>query len=168
MDKKIVSFGLLILCIEFVNAGQQFSFRPHVILPSQNLNTTETGKTDYIKPKYILFNNFWIYFIANDIALRNVLIDLATGNLKNESTVLVDLIKNGISESAMLYPENTIARLRAGAKKAQYLVSDVTAAYTQAIFRAKSSAEARGLLKNFQKIIQMVVDFTKTGKYASK
>ncbi|KAF7990260.1 hypothetical protein HCN44_000065 [Aphidius gifuensis] len=147
MDKKIVSFGLLILCIEFVNAGQQFSFRPRVILPSQSLNTTET---------------------ANDIALRNVLIDLATGNLKNESTVLVDLIKNGISESAMLYPENTIARLRAGAKKAQYLVSDVTAAYTQAIFRAKSSAEARGLLSNFQKIIQMVVDFTKTGKYASK
>lgn len=93
---------------------------------------------------------------------------MASGKLPNDDTDLISAIKIGIIEFATMFKDNDNpkASQKAGAKKAQMLVADVTAAYTQAIFHSKSAPQAHKILSRFQDTIQMIVDFTKQGKFA--
>ncbi|XP_011305526.1 uncharacterized protein [Fopius arisanus] len=78
---------------------------------------------------------------------------------------LLELMKNGVIDAARLIKGNPKASFQAAHKKAQDLVSNITASYTQAIFKSKSPAEAKQTLHRFQKLIKKIVDFTKSGVF---
>ncbi|XP_057336448.1 uncharacterized protein LOC130675009 [Microplitis mediator] len=106
---------------------------------------------------------------ANDILIENILQKISNGTLEKNDDNLIELIKKGITEEANMFKNNKSnlrASSQAGATKAQNLVADVTAAYTQAIFKSESPEKAHGVLRRFQNTIQMIVDFTKQGKYS--
>ncbi|XP_063994654.1 uncharacterized protein LOC135172531 [Diachasmimorpha longicaudata] len=102
---------------------------------------------------------------TNDLDVQKILVAIKNRKFQDDDTNLLELMKKGVSEAAMLIKENPRASLQAAHKKAQNLVSNITASYTQAIFKAKSPAEAKKTLKRFQKIIEKIVDYTKSGLY---
>lgn len=55
--------------------------------------------------------------------------------------------------------------IEAAAKRAQRLVTELTAAYTIAIYKSKSSEEAKVNFARFQNTVQKIVDFIKNGQF---
>lgn len=55
--------------------------------------------------------------------------------------------------------------IEAAAKKAQILVSELTSAYTNAIYKAKSPEDGRENFARFQATVQAIVEFIKNGQF---
>lgn len=95
---------------------------------------------------------------------------MANGKLAKDDSVLIELIKKSIMETSIKnykIKNNPRAAIKAGSNKAQILITNVTAAFTQAIFKAKSSMEARDILSRFQLVIQVIVDLKKFEIYGN-
>ncbi|XP_011305525.1 uncharacterized protein [Fopius arisanus] len=101
----------------------------------------------------------------NDAAVRRVLSAITNRKFPDDDGNLLELMKNGVIDAARLIKGNPKASFQAAHKKAQDLVSNITASYTQAIFKSKSPAEAKQTLHRFQKLIKKIVDFTKSGVF---
>ncbi|KAK0175482.1 hypothetical protein PV327_009229 [Microctonus hyperodae] len=121
-------------------------------------------------PELINLNVTAVDETANDAAIQNILIDMANGKLAKDDSVLIELIKKSIIETSIKnykIKNNPRAAIKAGSNKAQILITNVTAAFTQAIFKAKSSMEARDILSRFQLVIQVIVDLKKFEIYGT-
>lgn len=55
--------------------------------------------------------------------------------------------------------------IEAAAKKAQILVSELTSAYTSAIYKSKSPEDGRENFARFQTTVQAIVEFIKNGQF---
>lgn len=55
--------------------------------------------------------------------------------------------------------------IEAAAKKAQILVAELTASYTNAIYKSKSSEDSRENFARFQTTVQAIVEFIKNGQF---
>ncbi|KAI4484486.1 hypothetical protein M0804_007052 [Polistes exclamans] len=77
---------------------------------------------------------------------------------------LVERIKQVIITTATRIKTSS-GSIEGAARRAQYLVSELTSAYTSAIYRSKSIDEARRNFARFQYTVQRIVDFTKSGRF---
>ncbi|XP_029162002.1 uncharacterized protein LOC114933537 [Nylanderia fulva] len=102
---------------------------------------------------------------ANIAAIRDILQKISSGesNAKDDEK-LVEIIKDVIVRTAeeVKMPAGSID---VAAKKAQILVSELTSAYTNAIYKSNSFVDARENFARFQTTVQTIVDFIKNGKF---
>ncbi|KAK0076388.1 hypothetical protein PV325_005480 [Microctonus aethiopoides] len=138
------------------------------LLSVLNISWCDGNNYDFAKilsyPELINLNVTAVDETANDAAIQNILIDMANGKLAKDDSVLIELIKKSIMETSIKnykIKNNPRAAIKAGSNKAQILITNVTAAFTQAIFKAKSPMEARDILSRFQLVIQVIVDLKK-------
>lgn len=102
---------------------------------------------------------------ANLAAIRDILQKVSSGesNAKDDEK-LVEVIKEVIVRTAEEVKMPT-GSIDAAAKKAQILVSELTSAYTNAIYKSNSFVDARENFARFQTTVQAIVDFIKNGKF---
>ncbi|XP_076389598.1 uncharacterized protein LOC143264789 isoform X2 [Megachile rotundata] len=100
-----------------------------------------------------------------DESIRRIfrIISSGTSNEKDDEQ-LVELVKEEIVRTAqsIKMPSGSI---EAAARRAQKLVIELTAAYTTAIYKSKSSEEAKFNFTRFQNTVQQIVDFIKNGQF---
>ncbi|KAL6260073.1 hypothetical protein P5V15_007612 [Pogonomyrmex californicus] len=101
----------------------------------------------------------------NAVAIRDILQKISSGdsNVKDDEK-LVELIKGEIVRTAEEIKTPT-GSIEAAAKKAQMLVSELTTAYTSAIYKSKSPEEGRENFARFQTTVQAIVEFIKNGQF---
>ncbi|XP_072765986.1 uncharacterized protein [Anoplolepis gracilipes] len=102
---------------------------------------------------------------ANIAAIRDILQEISSGesNAKDDEK-LVEIIKEEIVRTAEEI-KTPAGSIDAAAKRAQILVSELTAAYTNAIYKSKSLGEGRENFARFQTTVQTIVDFIKNGQF---
>ena len=118
-----------------------------------------------LKRNFIILINFFIDLPA-DLEIHNILIEISNRIFRSNDSELLTLIKKSIVEAAKANTATTKTSIEAGAKKAQRIVTDVTAAYTQATFRANTAQEVREILLRFQNTVQLIIDYAKNGQFA--
>lgn len=102
---------------------------------------------------------------ANVEAIRDILQKVSAGESSGKDDArLIEIIKEEIVKTAeeIKTPEGSI---EAAARKAQSLVSTLTAAYTSAIYKSKSPEDGRENFARFQNTVQAIVEFIKNGKF---
>ncbi|KAK1134822.1 hypothetical protein K0M31_007593 [Melipona bicolor] len=103
--------------------------------------------------------------VTTDEAIREIfrVISMETSSEKDDEQ-LVKLIKEEIVRTAhrVKTPSGSI---EAAARRAQRLVTELTAAYTTAIYKSKSSEEAKVNFARFRNTVQKIVDFIKNGQF---
>lgn len=77
---------------------------------------------------------------------------------------LVKLIKEEIVRTAQSI-KTPSGSIEAAARRAQRLVTELTAAYTTAIYKSQSTEEAKVNFGRFQNTVQSIVDFIKNGQF---
>jgi hypothetical protein len=77
---------------------------------------------------------------------------------------LVEIIKREITRTVEEI-ETPAGSIEAAARKAQRLVSELTSAYTSAIYKSKTSEEGRDSFMRFQSTVQEIVEFIKNGQF---
>lgn len=102
--------------------------------------------------------------IADEAISRIFRIISAGASNEKDDEQLVKLVKEEIVRTAqsIKMPSGSI---EAAARRAQKLVIELTAAYTTAIYKSKSTEEARFNFMRFQKAVQQIVDFIKSGQF---
>lgn len=102
---------------------------------------------------------------ANVTTIKDILQKISNGdsNVKDDEK-LVEIIKEEIVRTAeeMKAPTGSI---ETAAKKAQILVSELTSAYTSAIYKSKSPEDGRENFARFQTTVQEIVEFIKNGQF---
>ncbi|EGI60333.1 PREDICTED: uncharacterized protein LOC105151101 [Acromyrmex echinatior] len=101
----------------------------------------------------------------NTAVIRDILQKISSGdsNAKDDAK-LVELIKQEIVRTAEEIKTPT-GSIDAAAKKAQKLVSELTSAYTNAIYKSKSPEDGRENFTRFQNTVQAIVEFIKNGQF---
>ncbi|KAK2577423.1 hypothetical protein KPH14_003530 [Odynerus spinipes] len=102
-----------------------------------------------------------------EVAIIEILRKISSGQADaRDDEELVERIKEVIvtTASRIRAPNGSIEGL---ARRAQYLVSELTSAYTNAIYRSKNIDEARRNFARFQYTVQRIVDFTKSGRFVA-
>ncbi|KAG9432257.1 hypothetical protein HZU67_05504 [Apis mellifera carnica] len=100
-----------------------------------------------------------------DEAIRKIFRVISTENSnEKDDELLVKLVKEEIVRTAQSIktPSGSIA---AAARRAQRLVTELTAAYITAIYKSKSVEEAKVNFSRFQNTVQKIVDFIKNGQF---
>ncbi|XP_034187834.1 uncharacterized protein LOC117607806 [Osmia lignaria lignaria] len=100
-----------------------------------------------------------------DEAISRIFRIISTGpSNEKDDEQLVKLVKEEIVRTAqsIKMPSGSI---EAAARRAQKLVIELTAAYTTAIYKSKSTEEARFNFMRFQNSVQQIVDFIKSGQF---
>ncbi|KAL0106035.1 hypothetical protein PUN28_016036 [Cardiocondyla obscurior] len=102
---------------------------------------------------------------ANAVGIKDVLQKISSGDssAKDDAT-LVEFIKEEILKTAEEI-KTPAGSVEAAAKKAQVLVSELTSAYTNAIYKSKSPEEGRENFARFQGTVQAIVEFIKNGQF---
>ncbi|KOC69948.1 hypothetical protein WH47_08209 [Habropoda laboriosa] len=77
---------------------------------------------------------------------------------------LVKFVKEEIVRTAQSI-KTPSGSIEATARRAQRLVTEMTVAYTTAIYKSKSTEEARTNFGRFQNTVQKIVDFIKDGQF---
>lgn len=102
---------------------------------------------------------------ANAAAIRDILQIISNGesSVKDDAN-LVGIIKEEIVRTAeqIKTPSGSI---EAAAQKAQILVSELTSAYTSAIYKSKTIEDGRKNFARFQATVQAIVEFIKDGQF---
>ncbi|XP_077274671.1 uncharacterized protein LOC143904159 isoform X1 [Temnothorax americanus] len=102
---------------------------------------------------------------ANVAAMRDILQKISSGDSNTEDdSKLVEIIKEAVVRTAEQIKTPT-GSIEAAAKKAQILVSELTSAYTNAIYNAKSPEDGRENFVRFQTTVQAIVEFIKNGQF---
>ncbi|XP_017758555.1 PREDICTED: LOW QUALITY PROTEIN: uncharacterized protein LOC108549596 [Eufriesea mexicana] len=83
---------------------------------------------------------------------------------KKDDDLLVKYIKEEIMRTAQSI-KTPSGSIEAAARRAQKLVTELTAAYTTAIYKSKSTEEAKVNFGRFQNTVQSIVDFIKNGQF---
>ncbi|XP_076766687.1 uncharacterized protein LOC143433286 [Xylocopa sonorina] len=100
-----------------------------------------------------------------DDAIRGILRVISTGkSSEKDDERLVNLIKEEIVRTARSI-KTPSGSIEAAARRAQRLVTELTAAYTTAIYKSKSTEEAKVNFARFQSTVQEIVDFIKHGQF---
>ncbi|KYN17715.1 PREDICTED: uncharacterized protein LOC108763056 [Trachymyrmex cornetzi] len=101
----------------------------------------------------------------NTAVIGDILQKISSGdsNAKDDAK-LVELIKQEIVRTAEEIKTPT-GSIDAAAKKAQKLVSELTSAYTNAIYKSKSSEDGRENFTRFQNTVQAIVEYIKNGQF---
>jgi len=99
------------------------------------------------------------------MAIKDILQKISSGdsNTKDDAN-LVEIIKEEIVKTAEEIKTPT-GSIEAAAKKAQILVSELTSAYTNAIYKSKSPEDGRENFARFQSTVQAIVEFIKNGQF---
>lgn len=99
------------------------------------------------------------------MAIRDILQKISSGESNTEDDAkLVEIIKEEIVRTAEEI-KTPAGSIEAAAKKAQILVSELTSAYTSAIYKSKSLVDGRENFARFQTTVQAIVDFIKNGQF---
>ncbi|KAL6439489.1 hypothetical protein ACFW04_003953 [Cataglyphis niger] len=102
---------------------------------------------------------------ANAVAIRDILQKISSGESSaKDDANLVEVIKEEIVRTAEEI-KTPAGSIEAAAKKAQILVSEMTSAYTSAIYKSRSLVEGRENFARFQTTVQAIVDFIKNGQF---
>ncbi|XP_043516263.1 uncharacterized protein LOC122531959 [Frieseomelitta varia] len=103
--------------------------------------------------------------VTADEAIREIfhVISTETSSEKDDEQ-LVKLIKEEIIRTAYRV-KTPSGSIEAAARRAQRLVTELTAAYTTAIYKSKSSEEAKVNFARFRNTVQKIVDFIKNGQF---
>lgn len=103
--------------------------------------------------------------VTADEAIREIfhVISTETSSEKDDEQ-LVKLIKEEIVRTAYRV-KTPSGSIEAAARRAQRLVTELTAAYTTAIYKSKSSEEAKVNFARFRNTVQKIVDFIKNGQF---
>ncbi|XP_076656104.1 uncharacterized protein LOC143360838 [Halictus rubicundus] len=102
---------------------------------------------------------------AADKAIKGIFRTISSGkSTQEDDDRLVDLVKDEIVRTAESIKTPT-GSLDAAARRAQRLVTELTAAYTTLIYKSKTSVEARTNFFRFQDTVQRIVDFIKRGQF---
>ncbi|KAG7213454.1 hypothetical protein KM043_002726 [Ampulex compressa] len=100
-----------------------------------------------------------------DRAIREIFQRISSGtSSEKDDEELVNLVKNEITQTANKIKTPT-GSVEIAARRAQKLVSELTAAYTGAIYKSKSTEEARANFNRFQHVVQEIVDFIKNAQF---
>lgn len=78
----------------------------------------------------------------------------------------MSLIKEEIVRTAQSIKTPT-GSIEAAARRAQRLVTELTSAYTTAIYKSKTSEEGRVNFARFQNTVQKIVDYIKHGQFVA-
>lgn len=115
---------------------------------------------DKLRPLYFVWSQD-----VNATTIRNILQKISSGdsNTKDDAK-LIEVIKEEIVRTAEEIKTPT-GSIEAAAKKAQILVSELTSAYTNAIYKSKSSEDGRENFVRFQTTVQAIVEFIKNGQF---
>ncbi|XP_076238942.1 uncharacterized protein LOC143182086 [Calliopsis andreniformis] len=109
-------------------------------------------------------NDPWRSIERKARAIRKIFRVIANGTSSEEDDEkLVNLIKQEIVRTAQSIKTPT-GSLEAAARRAQRLVTELTAAYTTAIYKSETSQEAKLNFARFQHTVQEIVDFIKNGR----
>lgn len=102
-----------------------------------------------------------------DEAIRKIFRKIiSTENLnEKDDELLVKLVKEEIVRTAQSI-KTPSGSIEAAARRAQRLVTELTAAYITAIYKSKSVEEAKMNFSRFQNTVQKIVDFIKNGQFA--
>lgn len=99
------------------------------------------------------------------MAIRDILQKISSGESSaKDDAKLVEIIKEEIVRTAEEI-KTPAGSIEAAAKKAQILVSELTSAYTSAIYKSKSLVVGRENFARFQTTVQAIVDFIKNGQF---
>ncbi|EZA52848.1 hypothetical protein DMN91_011759 [Ooceraea biroi] len=98
-------------------------------------------------------------------AIADILHKISKGESDTKDDArLVEIIKKEIVRTAEEI-KTPAGSIEAAAKKAQLLVSELTSAYTGAIYKSKTSEEGRDNFTRFQSTVQEIVEFIKNGQF---
>ncbi|XP_076287997.1 uncharacterized protein LOC143212764 [Lasioglossum baleicum] len=102
---------------------------------------------------------------AADEAIKGIFRAIASGkSTEEDDDRLVELVRDEIIRTAQSIKTPT-GSIDAAARRAQRLVTELTAAYTTLIYKSKTSEEARTNFSRFQNTVQRIVDFIKRGQF---
>ncbi|XP_011875949.1 PREDICTED: uncharacterized protein LOC105566499 [Vollenhovia emeryi] len=102
---------------------------------------------------------------ANAAAIKDTLQKISSGDSSaKDDGKLVEIIKEVIVRTAEEI-KTPAGSIEAAAKKAQMLVSELTSAYTNAIYKSKSPEDGRENFVRFQSTVQAIVEFIKNGQF---
>jgi len=102
---------------------------------------------------------------ANATAIADILQKISSGESgARDDASLVEIIKREIARTAREI-ETPAGSIEAAARKAQRLVSELTSAYTSAIYKSESPEEARDSFVRFQSTVREIVEFIKNGQF---
>ncbi|KAF7417616.1 hypothetical protein HZH68_000269 [Vespula germanica] len=102
-----------------------------------------------------------------DAVIIELLRKISTGQSDpRDDVALVERIKEVIITTAAKIRTSS-GSIEGAARRAQYLVSELTSAYTSAIYKSKNIDEARRNFARFQYTVQNIVDFTKSGRFVA-
>lgn len=113
-----------------------------------------------LRPLYLVWSQD-----VNAATIRDILQKISSGdsNAKDDGK-LIEIIKEEIVRTAEEIKTPT-GSIEAAAKKAQILVSELTSAYTNAIYKSKTSEDGRENFARFQTTVQAIVEFIKNGQF---
>ncbi|CAK9795386.1 hypothetical protein ANTQUA_LOCUS326 [Anthophora quadrimaculata] len=101
----------------------------------------------------------------SDDAIRGIFRIISMGtSTEEDDEQLVKFVKGEIVRTAQSI-KTPSGSIEATARRAQKLITEMTVAYTTAIYKSKSAEEARMNLGRFQKTVQKIVDFIKSGQF---
>ncbi|XP_033332160.1 uncharacterized protein LOC117223773 [Megalopta genalis] len=102
---------------------------------------------------------------AADEAIKEIFHVISSGkSTEKDDDQLVNLVKDEIIRTAQSIKTPT-GSIDAAARRAQRLVTELTAAYTTLIYKSKNSEEARTNFLRFQNTVQRIVEFIKRGQF---
>ena len=108
---------------------------------------------------------FVVVSVTADEAIREIFHVISTeASSEKDDERLVKLIKEEIVRTAYRV-KTPSGSIEAAARRAQRLVTELTAAYTTAIYKSKSSEEAKVNFARFRNTVQKIVDFIKNGQF---
>lgn len=101
-----------------------------------------------------------------DEAIRKIFRIISTENSnEKDDELLVKLVKEEIVRTAQSI-KTPSGSIEVATRRAQRLVTELTAAYITAIYKSKSVEEAKVNFSRFQNTVQKIVDFIKNGQFA--
>lgn len=121
------------------------------------------------KIKLLVISRSFLLLISGiaDEAIRKIFRKIISTENSNEKDdeLLVKLVKEEIVRTAQSI-KTPSGSIEAAARRAQRLVTELTAAYITAIYKSKSVKEAKMNFSRFQNTVQKIVDFIKNGQFA--
>lgn len=111
------------------------------------------------------YQKLFVVSVTADEAIREIFHVISTGtSSEKDDEQLVKLIKEEIVRTAYRV-KTPSGSIEAAARRAQRLVTELTAAYTTTIYKSKSSEEAKVNFARFRNTVQKIVDFIKNGQF---
>lgn len=120
------------------------------------------------KIKLLVISRSFLLLISGiaDEAIRKIFRIISTENSnEKDDELLVKLVKEEIVRTAQSI-KTPSGSIEAATRRAQRLVTELTAAYITAIYKSKSVEEAKVNFSRFQNTVQKIVDFIKNGQFA--